>query len=170
VSSRDGGSWLRKEIRNCFVRRHRIEIQTHVFLPAFPSCNLMMPALLAPSACSTSISSRRICFKISVSYVDTFLFWLNSDNNSVKSYMLICMSARVPSIALLICRINVWNTGLVQNFNAQINKELCTWIAVELTRENIQWILRREVVGTGLGSCRVAGSGISGSFSATLFF
>lgn len=79
------------------------------------------------------------------------------------------MSARVPSIALLIYRINVCNTGLIQNFNARINRELCTWIAEELMRENIQWILRREVVGTGSGSCRVGGSGIRGAFSATLF-
>jgi len=60
--------------------------------------------------------------------------------------------------------------GLIQNFNAQINRERCAWFAEELTRENIQWILRREVVGTGSGSCRVAGPGISGAFSATVFF
>ena len=95
-----------KEIRNCFVRRHRIGIQTHMFLPAFPSCNLTISALLSRSACSTSVSSRRIWFKTSVSYVDSFLFWLNSDNNNMKSYMLISMSARVSSIALLIYRMS----------------------------------------------------------------
>jgi len=31
-------------------------------------------------------------------------------------------------------------------------------------------MLQREVVASGSGSCRVAGSGISGAFSATLFF